>query len=185
MAKLKKAKGKKRDDELDDAEALDEDAQALEDEGQDLDLDQDFNLGQDDETAEPDEDEDAPKGKKGKKSKKNKKGKKDEDDEEEEKPSKYRARNDAYTGMLAISLFALIGGCALLFLDYQKYGEMKPKGQVERIVPESGEGPAPGDGTPQPPPDGNPPGGNPTPPGGNPPMPMPPMPMPPMPPAMP
>ena len=29
--------------------------------------------------------------------------------------------NDAYTGMLAISLLALILGCTLLFLDYQSY----------------------------------------------------------------
>ncbi len=35
--------------------------------------------------------------------------------------STYRATNDAYTGMLAISLLAMIAGSALLFLDYQQY----------------------------------------------------------------
>ena len=30
-------------------------------------------------------------------------------------------RNDAYTGMLGISLGALIIGCILLFLDYSEY----------------------------------------------------------------
>jgi hypothetical protein len=35
------------------------------------------------------------------------------------------ATNDAYTGMLAISLFALIGGCVLLYLDYSQYPDSK------------------------------------------------------------
>jgi hypothetical protein len=36
------------------------------------------------------------------------------------------ATNDAYTGMLSISLLALIGGCVLLFLDYSQYPDSKP-----------------------------------------------------------
>lgn len=36
------------------------------------------------------------------------------------------ATNDAFTGMLAISLIALIAGCALLFLDYSQYSESAP-----------------------------------------------------------
>src|SRR6476469_2430021 len=36
------------------------------------------------------------------------------------------APNDAYTGMLTISLLALIGGCVLLFLDYSQYPEKNP-----------------------------------------------------------
>jgi len=36
------------------------------------------------------------------------------------------ATNDAYTGMLAISLIALIAGCALLFLDYNQYSDKPP-----------------------------------------------------------
>ncbi len=34
--------------------------------------------------------------------------------------------NDAYTGMLAISLLALIAGAALLWLDYSRYPTTKP-----------------------------------------------------------
>jgi hypothetical protein len=38
-----------------------------------------------------------------------------------------QAANDAYTGMLAVSLFALIGGCVLLYLDYSQYPEKPPQ----------------------------------------------------------
>lgn len=38
-----------------------------------------------------------------------------------------RATNDAYTGMLAISLIALLVGCALLYLDYSQYPGTPPK----------------------------------------------------------
>jgi hypothetical protein len=34
--------------------------------------------------------------------------------------------SDAYTGLLAISLAAMIIGSVLLFLDYQDYGKTKP-----------------------------------------------------------
>jgi hypothetical protein len=37
-----------------------------------------------------------------------------------------RPRNDAYTGMLLISLAALVVGCVLLLLDMLSYGDMKP-----------------------------------------------------------
>jgi hypothetical protein len=37
-----------------------------------------------------------------------------------------RATNDAYTGMLAISLIALIIGCLLLFLDWSQYPSADP-----------------------------------------------------------
>ena len=36
-----------------------------------------------------------------------------------------RPTNDAYTGMLGISLFALIVGCVLLYLDYSQYPDAK------------------------------------------------------------
>ncbi len=36
-----------------------------------------------------------------------------------------RPTNDAYTGMLGISLFALILGCVLLYLDYSQYPDAK------------------------------------------------------------
>ncbi len=63
------------------------------------------------------------------------------------------ATNDAYTGMLAISLFALIGGCVLLYLDFSQYPDSKgpavPKappivkaGDVPAQAPASSAGPA-------------------------------------------
>ena len=48
--------------------------------------------------------------------------------------STYRATNDAYTGMLAISLFALIAGSALLYLDYQQYPDAVPP-KVAKLAP--------------------------------------------------
>jgi len=35
-------------------------------------------------------------------------------------------KNDAYTGMLFISLLAMTTACVLLYLDYSKYGDAKP-----------------------------------------------------------
>lgn len=34
--------------------------------------------------------------------------------------------NDAWTGMLAISLLALLAGCALLYLDFSQYPSKDP-----------------------------------------------------------
>jgi hypothetical protein len=42
------------------------------------------------------------------------------------KDSDTKATNDAWTGMLAISLLALLAGCALLFLDYSQYPTKDP-----------------------------------------------------------
>ena len=42
--------------------------------------------------------------------------------EETSKPT-----NDAWTGMLAISLIALLVGCLLLYLDYRQYPDDPPK----------------------------------------------------------
>jgi hypothetical protein len=36
------------------------------------------------------------------------------------------SRSDVYTGMLVISLIAMIFGCLLLYLDYSAYSESKP-----------------------------------------------------------
>jgi hypothetical protein len=36
-----------------------------------------------------------------------------------------RPENDVYTGLLAISLIAMVASCFLLFLDYRQYGESK------------------------------------------------------------
>jgi hypothetical protein len=43
-------------------------------------------------------------------------------DEQETAP----AVNDAYTGMLAIALVALIVGCALLYFDWAQYPSSSP-----------------------------------------------------------
>lgn len=34
--------------------------------------------------------------------------------------------SDVYTGLLAISLAAMIAGCVLLYLDFAQYGSKKP-----------------------------------------------------------
>lgn len=46
-----------------------------------------------------------------------------------------RPRNDVYTGLLAISLIAMITSCILLFLDYKQYGDTKPQ-PVQRMDPQ-------------------------------------------------
>jgi hypothetical protein len=95
----------------------------------------------------------------------------------DEQEDTTRATNDAYTGMLAISLIALLVGCALLYLDYSQY----PSGDPPRVTAPAA---APTGGQAVPPPGGGaqgvPPMGNPmNPPAGNPmPMPMNPMPAP-------
>jgi hypothetical protein len=43
-----------------------------------------------------------------------------------EADSTSRPTNDAYTGMLAIALLALIGASVLLYLDYNQYGDRNP-----------------------------------------------------------
>jgi len=41
-------------------------------------------------------------------------------------PAGPKPRSDAYTGMLVISLLAMIAGCVLLYLDWDQYGTAKP-----------------------------------------------------------
>jgi hypothetical protein len=56
--------------------------------------------------------------------------------------SKYRpeetskARNDAYTGMLVVSLIALLTGTVLLYLDYSQYPDKNPP-KVLKVAPEA------------------------------------------------
>ena len=59
-----------------------------------------------------------------------------------------RATNDAYTGMLAISLIALLAGCALLYLDYSQYPSSDPP-KVKAPVPQLVAPPAADKGAPQ------------------------------------
>lgn len=37
-----------------------------------------------------------------------------------------KPKSDAYTGLLALSLLALVASCVILYLDYSQYGNMKP-----------------------------------------------------------
>lgn len=82
--------------------------------------------------------------------------------------NKPKAKSDAYTGMLSVSLLALITGCVLLFLDFQKYDFKMKAPQVNRVSSVGPDG-LPVDGGNAPPPAGNPPpgGGNAPPPQGN------------------
>jgi hypothetical protein len=50
------------------------------------------------------------------------------------KDSDTKVSNDAWTGMLAISLLALLAGCAFLFLDYSQYPTKDP-GPVPKAQP--------------------------------------------------
>jgi hypothetical protein len=60
-----------------------------------------------------------------------------EEREEEPEPPRDTAvpSNDAYTGMLAISLIALIIGSVLLFLDYSQYSGKAPSVPQLSAVP--------------------------------------------------
>ncbi|HYT95465.1 MAG TPA: hypothetical protein VEL76_42495 [Gemmataceae bacterium] len=60
--------------------------------------------------------------------------------------------NDAWTGMLAISLLALLAGCVLLFLDWNKHSQPPNKFSAAPFVAQE-EAPADGKGAPQPPAD--------------------------------
>ena len=40
--------------------------------------------------------------------------------------TKPKARNDAYTGMLVLSLVVLLISCVLIYLDYSQYPTTKP-----------------------------------------------------------
>ena len=69
--------------------------------------------------------------------------------------TKPRKRNDAYTGILAVSFLALVGGCVLLYLDLEQYkdGDKLKKapdplkidvpGAQMKVVPGSGTAPPP------------------------------------------
>jgi hypothetical protein len=54
-------------------------------------------------------------------------------------PPNAQPRNDAYTGMLIVSLIALLLGGVLLFLDYSQYPDKKAP-NVAKVQPEQGFG---------------------------------------------
>jgi hypothetical protein len=63
-------------------------------------------------------------------------------DDDADAPVKTPPRNDAYTGMLIISLLAMTIGCVLLYLDYSRYPASKPPG-VQTVAPVKMQGEAP------------------------------------------
>lgn len=52
--------------------------------------------------------------------------------------------SDAYVGLLAISLGAMMVGCALLFMDYSQYGEKAPPKAPTPMAVQTTETPAAG-----------------------------------------
>jgi hypothetical protein len=68
------------------------------------------------------------------------------------------SRDDAYTGMLIVSLIAMVFGCILLFLDWNQYPSQKPSNpraySPDPKPPAAAQPPA--DGQPVPPPAGTP-----------------------------
>jgi hypothetical protein len=94
------------------------------------------------------------------------------------------AKSDAYTGLLLISLLAMLTGIVLLYLDWSQYPDQKPQ-LPSRPPPAAAGGGGGGGGAPVVPPGGppagGPPAGPPGAPGNNPPMPPMPPPMPGMP----
>ena len=51
------------------------------------------------------------------------------------KTVEVKPRNDAYTGLLAISLLALLGGCVLMYLDNEELGKPPGKNDLKVDVP--------------------------------------------------
>jgi hypothetical protein len=84
-----------------------------------------------------------------------------------DEPARPKPKNDAYVGLLAISLLALLGATALLYFDLRRY----PTSEPPKVPPSDARAPA---DIPNPVPNPNPPKPNPNPMN---PMPMP-MPMP-------
>jgi hypothetical protein len=69
-----------------------------------------------------------------------------------EEAAKPKPKNDAYTGMLIISLLALLTSCTLLFLDYSKYKPSEPPRVAppdQLTFPEEKPEVKPGDGKPK------------------------------------
>lgn len=55
--------------------------------------------------------------------------------------SEPKPKSDVYTGMLVISLLAMIGGCALLYYDTQSYGPNAPPAVPKPELPGAKAGP--------------------------------------------
>lgn len=64
-----------------------------------------------------------------------------EDDDEDDAPRKPKARNNAWTGLLALSLFALIAASVLFYLDAEAYAGTIPQPESAVKVPALGVAP--------------------------------------------
>jgi hypothetical protein len=66
-----------------------------------------------------------------------------------------KPRNDAYTGILAISFFAMLIACMLMLVDWYRYQNVKGPEKISKLLPPIGQGgakPAPAkEGKPPPP----------------------------------
>jgi hypothetical protein len=71
--------------------------------------------------------------------------------DEKDKQTVVRKRSDAYTGLLAISFLAMVGGSVLLYLEYQNYEGKAPPKAPEINVPGAQLKAIPGSGNPPPP----------------------------------
>jgi hypothetical protein len=83
------------------------------------------------------------------------------EDEDPRRPTPV-ARDGPYVMMLVVALLAIIGGCVLLYLDYDEYGKQTPQKENAPTVqafgtaakleaPVAPPAPAPGPGEPMPP----------------------------------
>jgi len=61
-------------------------------------------------------------------------------------PKEGAPPSDAYTGMLILSLLALVVGCALLYLDWSGYSSSKPPALGKGLPPQAPGGAAPAGG---------------------------------------
>jgi len=55
-------------------------------------------------------------------------------------------RSDAYTGMLILSLLALVAGCLFLYLDWSSYSSSKPPALPKGLPQQAPTGAAPAGG---------------------------------------
>ena len=87
-------------------------------------------------------------------------------------PSEPKPRNDAYVGLLILSLVAQVAGATFLLIDWYRYpsgGPQKPSALAAAPAAPTAANPAPAGNPPAGnPPAVNPPAGNPMPPAGNP-----------------
>ena len=66
---------------------------------------------------------------------------------ESDRPAAPKVRSDAYVMMLAITFFAILAGCVLLYMDNKDYGSKSPeKAVIPPLTELGGKAPGAGDG---------------------------------------